>query len=158
MSWSLQIRNGDLVSDGAQLAQVTNQNKLVQDLRCAILERKGHDDMHPSFGSLIDGGRDDQGYWVDSLIGEDEIEFVVAQVEADLRRLAADHQARQIARAENDRMTYGQSTLNNGELLHSVTGINFVQSQDKLLVTVSLQTGTGQTINLDVPVTTQGMI
>ena len=158
MSWSLQLRNGDLVSDGAQLAQVTNQNKLIQDLRCAILERRGTDDMHPRFGSLIDGGYDDQGNWVSSLIGEDEINFVVTQVESDLRKIALEHQSRQAARAQDDRLVYGASTLNNPELLMEVRNVRFIQSQDKLMVTVSIRTGGNQDLDIDVPISTRGIL
>jgi hypothetical protein len=151
MSWSLKLRNGDLVTDGAKLDQVTGASKLVQDLRCAILEKRGTDDLHRDFGSLIDGGYDDKGNWVDSTIGEIDIDFAVLQIESDLRRIMALHQQRQVARSKRDRQTYGQSTLDNDELLYSVEGIGFTQAQDKLMVNVLIQTGTGQQFNIAVP-------
>lgn len=151
MSWSLQLRHGDLVTDGASLAQVTGWSKLTQDLRCAILERRGHDDMHPTFGSLIDGGYDDAGNWIQSLIGEDEIDFVVLSVETDLRRIMAEHQQRQVARAKDDRYVYGQSTLDPAEMLLEVNDIEFTQVGDELLVNVHIQNGTGNTYSISVP-------
>jgi hypothetical protein len=151
MSWSLKLRNGDLVTDGAKLDQVTGAAKLVQDLRCAILEKRGTDDLHRDFGSLIDGGYDDQGNWVDSTIGEIDIDFAVLQIESDLRRIMAKHQQTQVARSKRDRKTYGQSTLDNDELLYAVEGIDFTQAQDKLMVNVLIQTGTGQQFNIAVP-------
>lgn len=152
MSWSLKLRHGDLVTDGAQLGQVTGAAKLVQDLRCAILERRGHDDMHPSFGSLIDGGYDDNGQWVESMIGEDDIELVVLRVETDLRRLMYEHQNRQVNRSQADRQKYGISTLDKDELLYSVVSVNFQQAQDKLMVNVLIKTGNGQVFDIAVPV------
>lgn len=151
MSWSLKLRNGDLVTDGAQLAQVTGAGKLVQDLRCAILERRGHDDLHRQFGSLIDGGYDNDGEYVDSIIGEIDIDFAVLQIESDLRRIMTEHQQRQVARSKNDRQKYGQSTLENDELLYSVEDITFTQAQDKIMVNVFIKTGTGTTFDLAVP-------
>jgi hypothetical protein len=151
MSWSLKLRNGDLVTDGAKLDQVTGAAKLVQDLRCAILEKRGTDDLHRDFGSLIDGGYDDKGNWVDSTIGEIDIDFAVLQIESDLRRIMAMHQQKQVARSKRDRQTYGQSTLDNDELLYAVEGVDFTQAQDKLMVNVLIQTGTGQQFNIAVP-------
>ena len=151
MSWSLKLRNGDLVTDGAKLDQVTGAAKLVQDLRCAILEKRGTDDLHRDFGSLIDGGYDDKGNWVDSTIGEIDIDFAVLQIESDLRRIMAMHQQKQVARSKRDRQTYGQSTLDNDEHLYAVEGVDFTQAQDKLMVNVLIQTGTGQQFNIAVP-------
>lgn len=157
MSWSLQLRNGDLVSDGASLAQVTGYAKLVQDLRCAILERRGMDDLHPTFGSMIDGGYDNAGNWVEPLIGEDQIDFVVLSVDTDLRRIMAEHQQKQASRAKNDRLTYGESTLNNSELLLEVKSVDFTQINDELLVNITLHTGVGNTIDLSVPLQSSGV-
>lgn len=152
MSWSLRLRHGDLVCEGSSLGQVTNQQKLVQDLRCAILEKRGMDNAHPRFGSILNGGFNDKGKWVDTIIGEDDIDFVVAQVEAELRRIGTEHQISQAARAKEDRYIYGESTLNNAELLASIDNINFVQAEDKLLVTVFLKTGADQPISIDIPI------
>lgn len=152
MSWSLELRNGDLTISGARLGQTTGSNKLVQDLRCAILEPRGHDDMHPSFGSLIDGGIDEAGREVASIIGTDRWEFAALQIQSEIRRIAALHQARQTERAKADRLAYGESTLENAELLYQVSNIDMVQAQDRLLVTVTLQNGRGEQFSFDVPI------
>lgn len=156
MSWSLQLQKGDLVTSASRLGQVTGGNKLSQDLRCAVLERRGTDPAHRTFGSLIDGGYDDSGNWTESLIGDDDIDYVVAHVDAELRRLAAEHQARQVKRAQEDRYAYGESTLTNNELLGAITAIDFVRAQDKLMVTVHVQTGIGEKFAIDVPVSIPG--
>lgn len=158
MTWSLRLQNGDLSTEGARLGQVTGGQKLVQDLRCALLERRGLDDLHPSFGSLIDGGVDEFGQETPSLIGSVDWERAVTRVEGEIRRIASDHQARQVARAENDRHRYGESTLSNSELLLSVRGVEMTQAQDKLMVRVGLETASGEQFSVDVPITDTGII
>lgn len=152
MSWSLQLRNGDLALGGTSFAQTTGGNKLVQDLRCALLEHRGHDDMHISFGSLLDGGMDDFGVQQPSLIGTNDWNRIALRVEAEIRRIAQDHQQKQLERARQDRYTYGESTLSGNELLLQVTDIQMMQAQDALMVSVHLVTGTGQAIVINTPV------
>jgi hypothetical protein len=152
MSWSLQLRNGDLALSGTNLGQVSGSEKLVQDLRGAILERMGTDDMHPWFGSLIDGGRNADGLVELGIIGETDIELAALNLQSEVRRIATQYQETQARRLENDRLTFGASTLDPSEILLSIQSIRVMQAQDRLLVTIEIQTGTGQTINLDVPV------
>lgn len=108
--------------------------------------------MHPSFGSLIDGGIDEAGREVASIIGTDRWEFAALQIQSEIRRIAALHQARQTERAKADRLAYGESTLENAELLYQVSNIDMVQAQDRLLVTVTLQNGRGEQFSFDVPI------
>lgn len=152
MSWSLQLRNGDLALNGTRLGQTTGAEKLVQDLRCALLERRGTDDAHPRFGSLLDGGRGDDGREVASIIGESDWDLIAMRVSGEIRRVAAEHQGRQIDRAKRDRLRYGQSTLINDELLADITSIDMIQAQDRLMVQVTLKTGESREITIDIPV------
>lgn len=158
MSWSLQLRNGDLALGGAQLGQVTGQAKLVQDLRCAILEPRGHDDMHVTYGSLIDGGLDDYGVYQESLIGTNNWERAALRIESEIRRICLNHQRLQLERARQDRYTYGESTLNKDELLLQVADIKMQQAQDQLLVTVSIITGAGGVVDINVPIDSTGSL
>lgn len=158
MSWSLQLRNGDLALGGAQLGQVTGGAKLVQDLRCAILESRGMDDMHPLFGSLIDGGLDDYGVEQPSIIGTSDWDRIALRVDAEVRRICSEYQRQQLARAREDRYTYGESTLRSDELLLQVNSIQMVQAQDQLMVTVSITTGNGTEKTLDIPVSGEGVL
>lgn len=151
MSWSLQLRNGDLSLGGTQLATVTGSQKLVQDLRCALLEPRGWDDLHPTYGSLLDGGRDDMGVEVDSIIGTSNWERIALRVEGEIRRICGLQQQAQLARAKADRYTYGESTLAPSELLVRVSNVQMFQAQDNLLVQVTLETGTGDVAQIDIP-------
>lgn len=153
MSWSLQLQGGDLVVSGARLGQAFGTQKLVQDLRCAILEHQGSDDMHPDFGSLIDGGTDASGNEVASLIGTSRWDFAALRIESEIRRIVANYQRQQAVRARNDRTTYGESTLTNDELLVEVKKIDMTQALDKLFVQITLDTGVGRNITIDIPVT-----
>lgn len=153
MSWSLQLRNGDLTIGGASFGTVTNQAKLVQDLRCAILERMGTDEDHPWFGSLIDGGRLN-GVEQESLIATTDWNVAALSIEAEIRRLVSQYQTQQINRTQADRTAYGKPTLTPSELLMSVANIEFFQAQDNLLCRVTLVTGAGTEIPINVPLGT----
>ena len=150
MSWSLQLRHGDLVLGGTRLAQVTGHNKLIQDLRCAILEKMGTDDLHPNFGSIIDGGRQDDKV-IPSIIGEQNTEIIAIAVRAELERIGREHQQRQFGRAEDDRFVYGKATLTAEEVLDAIEGIDFTLIQDTMLVRIHLRTARGQTKILNIP-------
>lgn len=157
MSWSLQLRGGDLVIDGSSFGTVSHQNKLVQDLRCAILERMGTDEDHPWFGSLIDGGRLN-GKEQASIIATDDWDVAVLAVESEIRRIVDQYQKQQIARSERDRSVYGKPTLVPGELLMAVSNIEFYQAQDNLLCRVGLVTGADAEITINVPLGTNTLV
>jgi hypothetical protein len=157
MSWSLQLRGGDLVIGGSTFGTVTGQEKLVQDLRCAILERMGTDEDHPWFGSLIDGGRLN-GVEQASIIATDNWEMAVLAVESEIRRIVDQYQKAQIVRSEKDRTTYGKPTLLPGEILMGVSNIQFYQAQDNLLCRVTLITGADGEITVNVPLGTNTLI
>lgn len=135
---------------GASFGTTTGQNKLVQDLRCAILERMGTDEDHPWFGSLIDGGRLN-GVDQPSIIATDDWDVAVLAVEGEIRRIADQYQKQQIARNERDRSTYGKPTLTPGELLMGIGSIQFYQAQDNLLCRVTLITGADANVTVNVP-------
>lgn len=140
MTWSLQLRNGDLTLGNASYGTVTGERKLVQDLRAYVLEQMGTDDMHPEFGSLIDGGRLPDGTEVQGTIGKMNTELARVEVEAELRRLINAFQARQLQRAKDDRIVYGKTTLTKGEVLLGLSDMVFTRSGDALSVVLVLQT------------------
>ena len=158
MSWSLQLRNGDLALNGVQLGTVSGSNKLIQDLRCALLEPMGTDDMHPSYGSLIDGGRRPDGTQAPSMLGSMNWNSVALQIRAEIRRIATEHRNRQLARARTDQNTYGKPTLDSGELLINITNITMQQVQDTMIVHVELEVGDGTNRVLNIPISSQSVI
>lgn len=141
MTWSLKVSNGELALDGGHLGTVAHEDKLLQDLRHFLLEKMGSDPMHPSYGSLIDGGRQPDGTIVDSPIGSYDFNSVALDIESDIRRIAAVYQRQQLERAKSDRLRYNKSTLTAGEILAEVTYITFEQRQDALEVSIGVISG-----------------
>lgn len=143
MTWSLALAHGDLTFDGHAMGQIQGGRKTVQDLACAILEPAGTDDMHPHFGSTIDGGIGADGNYHEGIIGSLNDAYAQAFVDAEIRRIISAHQAAQVDRNAYDISVYGRSTLTADEVVLAVENIDITQAQNQMLVAVSLQTGTG---------------
>jgi hypothetical protein len=152
MSWSLQITNGDFRVDAAHLGTVIGQPKLVQDFRCALLEEMGLDNLHPQFGSLIDGGTTPDGVTSTGVIGEDDLDMVVLMIETEVTRIARYIQQTQLARAKQDRFTYGKATLDPQEVLLALNGMDFEQNQDSIRVIVHLTSANNDNFDINLPV------
>jgi hypothetical protein len=148
MTWSLQLRNGDLTLGNASYGRVTGEDKLVQDLRAYILERRGTDNAHPLFGSLLDGGVNTDGSLARGLIGRDNNAFLTLEIESELRRIISEYQARQLQRAKDDRVIYGKTTLTKGEVLLGITTLKVNAVADRLDITLGLETAKGTTVEL----------
>jgi hypothetical protein len=149
MSWSLRVSNGDLVLGGTSFSTVTGEEKLVQDLRHYLLEQMGTDPMHPTYGSVIDGGTLPNGQIVESPIARIDWRNVTLEIEAEIRRIAAEYQRRQLERAKRDRHRYHKTTLSAGEILAEVRDITFTQDQDTLYVEVEIESGRSNPVLLD---------
>jgi|GEM_PF-2387019 len=152
MTWSLKLQNGDLTFDGGHLSTVDNEEKMIQDLRCQLLEKMGFDDMHPEYGSLIDGGETTDGIVYNSIIADDDIEMVKLRIQSEIMRVVSSYQNRQLDRAKADKMLYGKQSLTPREIVSSVNSINFIENLDQLIVNISLSTtqNQAQTIELNV--------
>lgn len=153
MSWSLQLHNGDFTLTSARLGTVTDENKLTQDLRCALLERMGTDEMHLDFGSLIDGGRLPDGTVVPSVVGM-SVAQAASTIQSEVQRVARGYQSQQLNRAKDDRTTYNRVTLSSAEVLLGVSGMHITQHGDVLQVLLTLQTARGEDINIALPILT----
>tara|TARA_B110000503_G_scaffold101907_1_gene152201 strand:- start:115 stop:546 length:432 start_codon:yes stop_codon:yes gene_type:complete len=53
MSFDLKINNQDLVIKNGQLQQVTDSEKLIQDILKICLTAAGSNPLHPAYGSLV---------------------------------------------------------------------------------------------------------
>jgi hypothetical protein len=150
MTWSLRLENGDLSFDGGHLAVVDNENKMIKDLTCQLLEKMGNDDMHPEYGSLIDGGETIDGIVYDSIVADDDLEMVKMRIQAEIVRIVNDYQGRQLDRAKADKMLYGKQSLTSREIVSSINAINFVENLDHLIVNISLGTTQNQTQTIEI--------
>jgi hypothetical protein len=141
VSWSLKLRAGDIDVQHAQIGVVQGSQKLVQDFRCAVLEALGNDDLHPSWGSTLDGGIGSNGEWVPGVIGTADPWAAQMQVESEIRRIATLLQQRQLQRLQQERLTYNKVTLTASEILLGVTNVRMSQVGDALTVGVTLHNG-----------------
>lgn len=147
MTWSLRLRHGDLDLSSASLGTATDETKLVQDLRCFILERMGTDDLHLDYGSLLDGGIRN-GQYVEGVVGNPNNQFTSAAVQAEIRRIVGLYQTQQLDRARSDLALYGKATLTKGEVLLSVSTIDITHDHEYMTVTINLTTGRGTDLSL----------
>jgi hypothetical protein len=149
MTWSLQTRNGDLTLGDAHYGTVTGEAKLVQDLRAYFLEKMGTDNMHPGFGSLMDGGTRPDGTVIPGVIGLPNKELAELEIDSEIRRLFGNYQARQLARAKDDRLSYGKTTLHRGEVALAIQEIKYEAVEDSLTVTITVETARDSTIDIE---------
>lgn len=155
MSWSLRIgEDGDFHVDAAHLGTVTAQNKLVQDFRCALLEQMGTDNLHPDFGSLIDGGITPEGVASEGVIGETDLRMVALTIESEVARIARRMQQYQLARAKSDRLTYGRATMVPQEVLLQLNGVDLLQKEDQIYVTIRLTAANNTDFDINLPINT----
>jgi hypothetical protein len=143
MTWSLQIAQGDFTYGAKGLNTATGGTKLVQDLSCWILEPMGDDNLHPTYGSVIEGGVDPSGTVYSGYIGSINNGATSALINAEIQRIAQAYQSQQVARNQADLNTYGMSTLSVGEALLAVDNIAITQVETAMAVSVSLTTGNG---------------
>lgn len=150
MSFSLELKNGDLGLSGTSLGTVVNAAKLQQDLTCAILTPLGFEELHPEFGSILEEDLIDPETTV---IGTKNFEHAAAVVRSELLRICQNYQAQQIARNEDDAIKFGKPTLIPGEVLLRVVSVNFISAEDHLLCTLTLEIG-NDTLEVSIPVST----
>lgn len=151
MSFSLLIEHGDLILEGTSLATVSGTRKMTQDIGCEILTPMGTDEAHPDFGSLLEGGINPEGNYVEGVIGDVDWNRVGLVVQAEIQRITNEYQRQQISRNQEDGAVYGKPTITPDELLVSVDNIELTQAEDNLLVVITITTGRGS-LKLNVPV------
>lgn len=152
MSYSLKIQDGELALGGTSIATVTGNEKLLQDLKCAILERVGTDSAHPQYGSYLDGGRKPNGVEVPSTIGRIDVKLAALEIESDLRRIMSELQGRQLARAKQDAQVYGKATLSAGEVLVGVVALDIIQKYDSLIIQIKIRSANNVEQTITVPI------
>lgn len=148
MSFSLELKNGDLGLSGTSLGTVVNAAKLQQDLVCAILTPLGFEELYPEFGSILE---EDLINPETTIIGTKDFTHAAAVVRSELIRICQNYQAQQIARNEDDAIKFGKPTLTPGEVLLRVVSVNFLTSEDHLLCTLTLEIG-NNTLEINIPV------
>jgi len=154
MTWSFDIRNGDLSLGGpGGIATVTGKQKLLQDLRCRLLEPIGTDPVNPTYGSNLDGGIDSIGNQVVSHIGGLLSAAAIMEIEAEVIRCLQTHQKQQIDRIKREQDLYaGNTYFASSEILYQINSVEPTQIGSTLLVKVSIRTADGQSLQIVQPV------
>jgi len=150
MTFSLAIQHGDIGLEGNSFATVEGEQKLTQDLSCALLTPIGSNTNYPTYGSGLDGGIGPNGE-MSSVFGETDASYVATRVRSELNRICSNYQEAQIARSERDSAVYGKTTISQGEMLIEVENIQIQQAQDNILASVTLKVGSG-TIQIHIPI------
>lgn len=140
MSESLRLRNGDLALNGRSFDVVSGGEKVMQDLRCALLTQLGSYENQPEFGSSLD-----------SFIGLANGRDTATLVQAEIQRICAAYQRQQISRNQADGVRFGRMTVTPSETLLAVDKMETVEIEDRLIIVITLKTGSGQ-VTLNVPV------
>jgi hypothetical protein len=154
MTWSLQIRNGDLALNGpGGFQQVSGMQKLIQDLRDWMLEPQGTDPVHPDYGSNLDGGTNPDGSLIETHIGSVIDRERLLDIESELRRILASYQQQQLARLQFETVQFGgKNTFSQAEILASVNEVAVEQFGDVILARISVTAQDGSSITFVQPV------
>lgn len=144
------IKEGDLVVGNGRMATVTGSQKLVQDLRCWVLQRMGSDPYQLGYGSLIEGGVQPNGVVVESPIGMvitnwGEVESFIS---SDIQRIVSLYQNEQSRRIREDQSIYNKITLTPDEILKSLDNITYEVQEDTLNVVIHISNMAGQSFEV----------
>jgi phage baseplate assembly protein W len=146
MSKSLSIASGDLSVTGRHYDTVTGKDKLMQDLRCALIEQIGDDPATPNFGSNFE---------TDDYLGQVYTEALADQARSEVMSILQTYQANQLQKIQTEVITYnGINTLSAGEVIESIDSVDSTFSGDTLVIRVQLTTIDGSQVKIDVPVDT----
>jgi len=146
MSKSLSIALGDLNVTGRHYDTVRGKDKLMQDLRCLLIEQVGTDPATPGWGSALD---------TDSYVGAVYSDALAAEARMDIMALLQGYQAAQLEKLKQETIQYdGLNTFEEGEVIESIDEITTLQVGTTLLVRINLTTVAGDQIRIDVPVDT----
>lgn len=156
MTYSLNIMGGDLSLGGpGGLSTVTSAEKLVQDIKCWLLEGMGTDPLHPDYGSKLDGGSLPGSPRDEGMIGAEMGPTTLMLVEAEVRRVLQQYQQQQVNRIQIEQTLYnGKNTYSMGEILYAIDSVTATQYKDTIIVNAHIRTANGQSLSFTQPVGT----
>jgi hypothetical protein len=135
------------------MGTVRGAQKLIQDLRVALLSPRGDDPLHPDFGSLLNGGIDELGNTNPGVIGAVINADTLLGIESEIRRVLNEYSIQQQSRLYEEMNNYGgQTTFSPDELLASIDSIDTTQVNDVVVVSVNIRTTDGTLIQIVRPV------
>lgn len=126
MSYSLTVKNGDLVFEGSRLGIVTGTRKIKQELSIWLTERYQCDRFHPKYGSVLD---DFVGSSIDRTTSV-RIQSEVSRVINNYRKLKMESYS-----ANPDKFTFDE-LLDNFDITVAI-------SYDSVVITIAFTTASG---------------
>lgn len=124
MSFSLALKNGDLVQQGSSFGVVYGVDKLVQDLTLWLTERYGGDIMHPEVGSVLDS-------WIGTIISSS----TKADIHGEVLRVLQNYQHLQMIELKKFPQKFSMS-----EILYGIDDIQVSADYDTVSVVISVST------------------
>lgn len=134
-SW--RISNGDLVLGPHGFAEVTGPDRVLQDLRLAVLEPFGSDRFHTKWGSLL---QQMIGHPITPMTGQ-VIQSEMVRLVQNYITIQKDIQATAIK--NGNRLLFGTN-----DLVASIENINIVQRQTQMIISVTLRMVSNQTVSI----------
>lgn len=134
MSYSLAIKDGDLVQSGSSLGLVFGVDKLRQDIQLWLMERYGGDRFHVNMGSILQ-----------EFIGGIANESARVEVQGEVLRVLQNYQAVQLRRFKNN-----PQSLSASEMLVSIDDIAASIKYDAVNVAIKLRNGSNQATTIKV--------
>jgi phage baseplate assembly protein W len=110
MTWSIGLtEDGDLALGSKGLAKVANEQKLMQDIKCELLEKRGSNRFNENYGSSLEN----------KIIGTtpNSLNDLHLQIETEIAAVVNRYKARQLSRAKVDKMSFGKATLTAREVV-----------------------------------------
>jgi hypothetical protein len=158
MTWSLRILNGDLAKGyDNSIDTVWGSDKVIQDLMCWIRQPIGTDPMNPELGTFIEIGEAGQTFVINNQMVDLPSDFS-QMVLSEIRRVISAYQLDQGTRARDEIAQFGRVvTFQDDEIIGNFT-VNYTENYDTLYVTISIDTITGESYTLNVPVQNDAII
>lgn len=134
MSFSLAVKDGDLVQNGSRVGLVYGTDKLKQDVQLWMMQRYGGDRFHVSMGSILQ-----------DFIGGIANESTRVEAQGEVLRVLQNYQAVQLRKFKNS-----PQSLSADELLVSVDNIIASIMYDTITIAIKLRNGSQQSTTIKV--------
>lgn len=125
----LALQNGDLVLGHGGFATVSGQNKVRQDLSCALREPIGTDRFHPAWGSILH-----------QYIGTAFSADTAMLIESEVYRVVQNYMLTRSSTLQHQNLNGGKSRFRAEEIISSINDVEVSQQEDRCFVRVSLTT------------------
>lgn len=139
---TLEVENGDLVLANGSFSTITGPTKVSQDIEIATLTPYGSDRFHPRYGSVFS-----------SYIGTASNPSTAMFIKSEMLRVIKNYMAVQLSKVKAASQKGLASPFSQGELVASAGAINVQQQLDQFQVTASVNTASGQQVNISTSTT-----